>query len=431
MGPFLLRRREVLKGTAFTMVGAALGVLGTTALRQGASGERRTLQPGPASLPRPAGWDVRPTLALSLTVLQEQAERAVQLGRSLSEEQAQLSGMNVLRGFATGRDGELLLLGDRDAALPPTHLDDLAVALRNAYHMGEEYRGAPGVSIDPIPDAKDPWSIQKVRVFGMPRSAMSERMVTIDYKLKSVSAGLMKLVDVPSLYELRRASSGLCNGARSREHNGEMRHRFWFYPRYGDRPRFLEAENCVLILRPVDVQLLTEREFFDRTGRRTGAEPAVAEAEQFVRLVTERVLATGAVREYAHLRSDFRVLEAAKLLRFKQVTPDRLRYLLEAHPQRSVTVPTYVGGIRRTEQGEATCEATITERATSTSTAVGVKERLERYEYRSRGGVEAKLEVVIADFRPERTGHLSKLLAEVRASRPSERAMVWPIPMVA
>ena len=71
-----------------------------------------------------------------------------------------------------------------------------------------------------------------------------------------------------------------------------MTHRWWFYPQSpAEGPRFLADAHSALILRPVQVQLLTEQEFLDRTGQRTGASPAMPFAEQFAREFSQRLAA--------------------------------------------------------------------------------------------------------------------------------------------
>jgi hypothetical protein len=423
----LLSRRDVLCAAAFTAAGALLGILASPwVLGAGARSPATHLVRAPSNAD-PEEQGLRPSSALSLTALQGAALRSSQSGQPLADELAYLGGINRIRGFVVEPNGDVVLLGDRDSAVPRIHIDDLVVALRNAYEVGVAYHGVPGVSIDPDPEAKDPWRLQKVRVFGMPPSQMTARMVALDYQLKKVSGGLLRLANVPGLYELRRATHGLCDDERAADRKAEVRLRFWFYPLSPERPRFREDRGIVLIVRPVGAQLLTEQQFFSRTGQQTRSAPAPPEAEEFVRLVTQRLLATNEVPRYAALRNDFRVIEVAKLLRFKAVAADHLRYFLQDHELQAVSVPAYVGGIRREERGEATCDATVTEQRMQASKVLHLNERVSRHHYSSRGGVEAKVQLSSEEFVPEHSGRLAQLRARARASRPSADAVVWPI----
>ncbi len=106
-----------------------------------------------------------------------------------------------------------------------------------------------------------------------------------------------------------------------------------------------------MILKPVGVQLLTEREFLNQTGQRTGAAPASPLAERFAQVITE-LLASNRLHQYTQLVQDFRTIEVAQLLWFKRVPAQSLRYFLQDYPLMEVETPAFVGGIRREEQGE-------------------------------------------------------------------------------
>jgi hypothetical protein len=363
-------------------------------------------------------------MALSLTVLQEKAAKR---GQALPEELAHLGGMNRIQGFMMEPDGEILLLGERDPSLPPIHLDDLVVALRNAFQVSPAYQGVLGCTIDPWSESKDPWRVQQVKVFGMPASvAMAARHVAIDYELKKVSAGILALEGVPSLWEMTHLASPLCEGPLDKEEEVETTHRFWFYPLYPPSPRFQQEQGIVLILRPVGVQLLTEQEFLNRAGQRASTSPAAPLATHFAQAITE-LLATNQLRHFAQLRNDFRVIEVAQLLRFKQVPAQSLGYFLEDYPLTEVAVPAFVGGIRREERGEVVCQNQITERRVPEGKLIGSAEQVKRYHFISRGGVEAKVQLAPEHFVEERSGVLADLRRRVLASRPSTHALLWPI----
>src|SRR5262249_11021427 len=153
--------------------------------------------------------------------------------------------------------------------------DDLTVSLRHGYQVSSVYQtGPPGCTIDPWPGAKDPWHIQRVQIFSLPPSGLATRLISQDYALKRVTAGLQTLGGIPSLYDLTRAATPLCTEPLEQEHRTEITHRFWFYPRIEASPRFLVDAGLVLICKPVGVQLLTEQMFLDKTGQQTPAGPA-------------------------------------------------------------------------------------------------------------------------------------------------------------
>ncbi len=431
MAHLLCTRRSFLRGTLCTTLGTSLGLLVTSARPGFAFWPRRPppreSPPADTSPTRLPAASPRPALALSLAVLQAEAASAQQVRQSLRNELAHLGGMNRLQGFTTEADGDLILLGDRDASCPPLHLDDLAVALRNAYQVSPAYHGTPGCTIDPSP-GKDPWQVQTVKVFGMPTStAMAQRHVALDYELKRVTAGIVSLGDgIMSLYDLNRQAETLCPDTAHPGQPTAITHRFWFYPRYPEPPRFLVQGSTVLVLKPVDVQLLTEQQFLDSTGHRTGAAPPAPQAERFAQRITT-FLATHPPAPYAQMVGDFRVIEAAKLMEFQRVPAASLHYLLHEHPLTSVSVPRFVGGIRREEQGEVLCSSQIIERPGPKGPLVQTQNRVQRYRHTARGGVEVKITLPSTHFVEERAGVLEPLRRQVRAARPAPRALVWRI----
>lgn len=131
MAQSLYTRRRLLHGTLCTTLAATCGLLVTSARPGFAWWRRRPVQaarpvdPNPTRLPEASP---RPALALSLAVLQAEAARAQQARQPLRDALVHLGGINRIQGLTTEADGELILLGDRDASCPPLHLDDLAVA---------------------------------------------------------------------------------------------------------------------------------------------------------------------------------------------------------------------------------------------------------------------------------------------------------------
>jgi hypothetical protein len=182
--------------------------------------------------------------------------------------------------------------------------------------------------------------------------------------------------------------------------------------------------GTVLVLKPVEVQLLTEQELRNKTGQRTGATAPAPQAAHFTRLVTD-LLATAPAGPYAQLRNDFRLIEFGKLVHMRGLPATSLRYLLAEHALSAVPVPRFVGGVRRAEQGEVVCDSTITEQPGPKGTLVQAQSRVRRYQHTARGGVEVKITFAPAQFVEERAGVLEPLRRQVRAARPASRTLVW------
>jgi hypothetical protein len=352
-----------------------------------------------------------PSTALSLASLQKH------LREERKSKSATLPGINRVTGFVV-EGSDVILHGWQDQAIPPIELEVLVIALRNAFAVGNEYKGDPGCSIDPIP-GEDPFRVQKVRVIGVPKDCvMAARHVRLDYELKRAGAGIPEPDGkiLPSAFELAD-SDGPCVASGDREVS--MAHRYWFYPITPERPRFTRDGQTVSILRPVGVQVLTEQEFMNGRGERTGATTADPGAQKFSGAVTA-LLASDKVPRYSQMVHDFRAIELARLMHFCGVQPIDLSFLINEFELARVEVPSLVGGVRRVEEGEAVCNATVTQTAEGTHYV----ERSNRYRYEYRGGVEAKVEIAEPDFR---AGSLDILRRRIIASRPSPEVVFWRI----
>ncbi|MCX6630244.1 MAG: hypothetical protein NTW28_21710, partial [Candidatus Solibacter sp.] len=259
----MITRRGFLYTGVFG-AGAAAGGLCAPMLRKSAAARLSS----PVEAPR----GIEATLALSLNGYEEEVRALFQTGTELPDPVRKLYGLNCIQGILLEPGGQVVLAGRHDAALPDMELDDLLVALRNAFRVSAEYQEPIGCTIDPIPGARDPWEIQSVRVLGMPFGApMGDRHVEIDYELKRVGAGLKNLgPTVTSLYEMTRAESIPCQGGEQPAAPHSATHRFWFTPLYPTRkPRFLQDGGAIWIEEPIHVQVQSEEEFLDN-GKRVG-----------------------------------------------------------------------------------------------------------------------------------------------------------------
>ena len=214
-----------------------------------------------------------PRYALSLLAYAGALRRAHAEHGAIPTELTCLPEVNVIDGIVVADGGDdVILFGRRHRGAPDLELNDLLVSLRSAYRVSDEYSTAPGCTIDPDPEAADPWRKQIARVLGMPATAsMGLRHLQIDYDMKRLAGGLSRVAGehrVPSIFD-GEPTKGVCDDSASSSQSGST-HRFWFYPLYSDRkPRYIREGNTVVIEHPVGVQLLTEQEFLVR-GRRTG-----------------------------------------------------------------------------------------------------------------------------------------------------------------
>jgi hypothetical protein len=342
------------------------------------------------------------------------------LGRKLKwpdTQDAVLPGINRLTGFLI--DGsDVILYGRQDDSVPPIGLDAYVVALRNAYGVGEAYQGDPGCTIDPIP-GDDPFRVQKVKVFGVPQDCvMAARHVSLDYELKRAGAGIEGADGkiLPSAFELENGG-GPC--ASTGKKAVDMAHRYWYFPKTPERPRFQRDGLITSILRPIGVQLLTEQEFLNSRGERTGATEADPAAQKFADAVTA-LLESDKVARFAQMVHDFRAIELARLIHFCGVAQGGLSFLLTNYELQHVQVPTLVGGVKREEQGSTVCDSTVTE----TASEISSEERLSEYRYEYRGGVQAKVEMTEADLT---NGDLAPIKTLVLGARPSASAVSWAL----
>jgi hypothetical protein len=375
-----------------------------------------------AAGPAPASEPFKPSLAVSLAGL------TARLRKRGGDALAQLGGLNRIVGVSVEESGDALLLGHKEPSWPSLHIDDLAVALRSAYQTGPEYGEAPGCSIDPREGAADPWSMQKVRVLGMPFSCpMALRHVSVDYELKKASLGLTVLKPgLPALFQSMSDPIAACADTRKANDETQQVFRFWFCPLVASSPRFSREGSAMWIEKPVAVQVLTEEEFLDQRAHRTGSKPAEGPALRFAHAVSG-LLAEAALPQYASLRGDFRLLEAAKVMALLAQPVAALAYFLNEHVLRVEKVPKFVGGLRREESGEITCDNTVSEKAEAGSVSYVARERTRSYRHQVRGGVEASVTIAKQDVRAAGGGELGGVLDRVRQAKPSADAAFWTV----
>jgi hypothetical protein len=358
-------------------------------------------------------------LAVSLTALAQRAERS--RGR-LSEDVATLGRLTHVAGYTLRPDGEIILFG-RAGSGPALHIDDLTVALRNRYAPAGDpvYAAPPGCTIDPRAGAEDPWTLQEARILGLPNCSMAARMLRHDETTKRLGAGVVKHATIPSSFEMHRQTLVQCTARDGSERARSLVHRFWYVPSYQGSPRFAVDGSSVAIERPVGVQLLTEQEFL-KNGERVGSAEATPLARQWAAHVTE---ALAALTWAPSMVSDFRTIELTTLFRYMNVPPEALVYWLRRHTVENVHIPRFVGGIRRTEQGELVCEHKVQETQRQNRIEVSAEQELATYRLEYRGGVTADVRIERNQLAGGQAGRVAHTVDRVMASRPGTDSFVW------
>jgi hypothetical protein len=357
-------------------------------------------------------------IAVSITKLGERARRR---GAALPPDVATLGGIRTVDGYVVEPDGEVLLFGRGDTGTP-MHIDDLAVSLRNRYARANDpvYSDAPGCTIDPRPNEKDPWALQDARLIGLPPSRMGARMLAYDYELKRIGGGITPHRTIPSTFDLSRARLVTCNDSRGQP-AASLVHRYWFVPEYPASPRYAVEDTCLLIEKPVSIRLLTEQEFL-KNGERVGSTEATPDARNWA----DQVTAAMARGTYASdMVNDFRLIEVATLMRHRDVAAPSLAYWLHGHSLEPTAVPKFVGGIHRQEEGELVCESDVTETPTRNGVSVRLEQTRAHYRIEYRGGVEANIRVESRHIATDTSGRIRSLLASLRKARPSPSHAAW------
>lgn len=295
-----------------------------------------------------------------------------------------LCGITRLCGYIPDADNkDIILLGVVDPDLPPLHLQDLVVAMRNVWGGYDRISGRiryysdPGCSIDPNPaviaqlrdfemthaEASTPeaaqkrieeWKAigsqpQKVRVMGVPfDSHFAKVMVDADYYMKRIVNGSVKLpVDgLMSLSDLdiEAQRQAIRKGKTTLELGGSLS-RFWFSP--GEST--YEVREGATILRSCEVKLLTEAEFLNEHGVIAELGHADPSADKFAHIFTSKYDQIAAQRPiYRELKALFSLVAVARLMkddRVDRVTGQSVAYLLRGYGVPCAPVSRAVNGL--------------------------------------------------------------------------------------
>lgn len=314
-----------------------------------------------------------PSRAVSLNAV----STAMRSGKMAAQAES-LCGITRVSGYVTdSKSRDVVLVGKVDPSLPPLHLDDLAVSLRNAWLVYSQVKGRvryysdPGCSIDPDPrvlgqlrelqstplDFSNPDEVksqtdawreigrqpQKVRVMGVPfDSNFAKVMVDADYYMKRLVNGSVALnIDgFESLSDLHVKMQRNSDNGPTRSMN-----RFWFSPgdvTYEDGDGFVVLKTCT-------VCLLTEEEFLTTQGTVSGMGRPDPLANQFAQSFTRKYDQIAAQRPiYKQLQALFAFAALARLMkdaRADAVAPSAFAYLLKTHKIAATPVSRAVNGL--------------------------------------------------------------------------------------
>jgi len=385
--------------------------------------------------------------AVSLRVLNEKVEQYMASG-DCPGFILRLCGITKVNGFmidsgGSGQTGDVILVGEADDSLPPLNLNDLVIALRNAWRKYAKSEGniyyylSPGCSIDPTPGvlaelqqvagrifrASSSGSLvgiqqwyevcsqpQEVRVMGVPRNTrFAKVIVDADYYMKrlvdgSISLGIEGFTNLMDM-KLDTAKEIIIRG---RSVPAQM-NRFWFFP--GEN-KYSEGDGVVLIKR-CEVKLLTEEEFFTRGGKVSGSGRADPLAKVFGDSFTEKYAEIARKRQiYAEQESLFRLVSLAQAMRYRNALEEAgidLDYLMNRYPVEETSMPETLPGVSKVR--EFHYGASIPSRCLWML---------------SFGGVSIDIRVSDNDFEkdPGRSG--SDLRRDVLENRPSHETIHWP-----
>ncbi len=330
--------------------------------------------------------------AVSLNALAAACENGQ--GASVS----QLCGITELQGYVYDDfNRDIIVIGRVNASLPPVYLDDLSVALRNAWVVYAEvlddtrYYSCPGCSIDPNPEILKKlqrisqqvseggsqgeieeclaeWnrtgeSRQSVRVMGIPRDTrFAKTMVEADYHLKRLVNGSAAL-DIPgfrSVADMKadKVRQEIREGG-SFESLGQSLTRFWFD---SGETTYCASDGAISLL-SCQIRLLTEYEHLTEQGVGHSGQPDPF-AERFARSFEvnyEQIAARYPI--YLELRSLFRHAAIAQLLKERGAQCKGLDYLLNSHKIATTTVDRQVNGltnVKRVSEQRTTDEGLVT-----------------------------------------------------------------------
>lgn len=391
---------------------------------------------------QPASTTSEQMRAVSLRVLQGKLAFCVPEGQ-LPDEFEHICGLTVVSGYVIDNESnDMILFGRVDPQRPPLHMEDLAVALRNAWLKYATVRGNtryyadPGCSIDPDPiviqelqtaanaisqgkveeDVLKNWDSvcsrpQAVRTMGIPATThFANVLVDADYFMKrlvdgSESLGLESFTSLLDMTLAQAKEEILADGRTTIP--VESMNRFWFYPgqnRYAEDTGIVEIEKCPVIL-------LTEQEHLAR-DKIAGTGRVNPLAQKFADSFSTRYNQIAEKKPiYYELEGLFRTVALAKIAKYRNAGVD-LDYLLNQFPLSQADVRPTLPGISNLKQFEHRWDLPN-----------GYK--ILQLWLPSCGGVDIGINVTASNFVHDQTGRLHKVRRALLSARSSPQALYW------
>lgn len=365
-----------------------------------------------------------------------------------------LGGITNLSGLAFDeRFGDVLLFGEVRKGEPALHLDDLVVALRNAWLAFIQQKGNritylhPGISLEPAPAAMkelqkialeianinetggekalERWKETcrkpyKVVVTGLPSdSRFADALLRADYGLKAVANGSedLGIHGFPGMAELRKIRfQGDQSQGKSPAPPLPSLTRYWFHPGTQE----WEMGEGIVVLKRCQIMLMTE-EMFERIRKDTADTTAPGDdvAEAFAYGFTRMFEQVAEIRPvYRELEGLFRLVAAAKLVRDRYPEGDAkvvFPALFQGYRPKPVAVGDQMAGLPELQHFDH-----------ARSTSMGME--IDRYWLPSCGGINVAVEPAKAWVRRLRDQRLSNFRKAAIASRPEEEgAWHWEV----
>ena len=340
-----------------------------------------------------------------------------------------LGGVTRVVGMVCDEEGsDVILVGRREATLPPARLDDLVVALRARMVQ----RSWPMVSIDPTADT--PRTGRQTVTFGggVADCGFGQDFLQCDVLLKRYSLGLLRptkgVKPYPSLYVDELRSRARADGRRiveirwlqagdqaaeatKQRHDRIIRSqrtcqlRFWFFPY---EPFLFLVRDGVFVIRELRLMVRLQVTPPAKQSREEMAQTDdfLQAGQKFALQFTQYLPAVSADHpQLKRLKILYDLVAAAEGIRTLKSRPD-LTYFLQKHPVRVVKTPTDHELIKL--QGFVQCDDG-TEHAVSIS-----------------GGVR-----FATQLRWLNDGDVTPLQEIVLETRPKATSLCWPLPLEA
>ncbi|RMH80331.1 MAG: DUF1598 domain-containing protein [Calditrichaeota bacterium] len=393
--------------------------------------------------------------AVSLRVLFEQLEPYHTSG-NYPDRLNHLCGITRIYGYVVDTENQdLILFGIPDPERPPLYLEDLVIALKNAWHHYDKVQGRthyysyPGCSIDPSPavlkkldwigkkilqskseEEVEKWieewhrvcrSDQGVRVMGVPfNSRFAKVMVTADYDMKRVADGSdsLGLPGFSSLGDLtlEEVKQALQQNRPVSVPIGTV-DQFWFYP----GQNIYDKVDGAMVISKCPVTLLTKMNYLTKSGQLVQGSEANPLAARFAESLTRRYEEVAGVRPiYRELEGLFRWVALAKIIEDRR-----------PHRQAGPDIEGFISAYR---VGQTHVDTTLPGRS-----------RVQRYTHRkdfeggyqiaqfwlpSCGGVKIEISMQQAIIRYRKSGAVIEQTNEVRRTRPGPQSLTWDFPLM-